>query len=112
MSLLIQWLLYAVSIILAAYALPGVSVSGFGAALLTALVLALVNTLIRPILLILTFPITILTLGLFVLVINTLMILLTSAMVTGFQVRNFWWALLFGIVLSVIHYLLRFIVFK
>jgi putative membrane protein len=106
MLLLIRWLIYALAILIAAYLLPGVSITGFGAALVAALVLGLVNTVLRPFLLLLTLPINILTLGLFTLVINTLMILLTSAVVKGFAVRNFWWALLFGVILSVVNFVL------
>ncbi len=106
MSLLLHWLVYALAILLAAYLLPGVRVSGLAAALVTSLVLGLINVLIRPILILLTLPLTVLTLGFFILVINSVLILLTSAMVPGFEVRNFWWALLFGIILSLINMLL------
>ncbi len=106
MLILLHWLIYAVAILLAAYLLPGVSLAGFGTALIVALVLGLVNAVLKPLLILLTLPITILTLGLFTLVINTLMIMLTSSLVKGFDVRNFWWALLFAIILSIIHGLL------
>jgi len=107
MLILFQWLLYALAILLAAYVLPGVTLTGFGAALVTALVLGLINAVLKPILILLTLPINILTLGLFTLVINTLLIMLTSAIVKGFDVRNFWWALCFGVILSLIHFVLR-----
>lgn len=111
MRFLIHWLIHAVAIIITAYLLPGVRLSGFLAALVTALVLGLVNTVIRPLLLLLTLPINILTLGLLTFVINALLILLTSAVVPGFSVRGFWWALLFSLLLAVINYLLGVIVF-
>ena len=111
MSYLIHWLVSAVAIIITAYLLPGVRLSGFFAALVTALVLGLVNMFIKPLLLILTLPLNILTLGLLTFVINALLILLTSAIVPGFQVTGFWWALLFSFVLSIINYALSFIVF-
>lgn len=111
MHILIQWLIYAVAILLSAYLLPGVKVAGFGVALLVALVLGLCNIFLRPLMILITIPLTILTFGLFLLVINTLMILLTSSMVSGFQVRNFWWAFLFSIILSVINYILSQIAF-
>ncbi len=106
MSYLVHWLIYAVAIVITAYLLPGVRLSGFFAALVTALVLGLVNTFIKPVLLLLTRPLNILTLGLLTFVINALLILLTSSIVPGFSVMGFWWALLFSLVLSVIHYAL------
>jgi len=107
MIFLIHWLMTTIAILIAAYLLPGVTVKGFFAALVTALVLGLINTFIRPILLILTLPINILTLGLFTFVINALLIMLTSAVVPGFDVRSFWWALLFSFVLSLIKWALN-----
>ena len=99
MPRLLNWLIFSLAIIIAAYILPGVTVSGFLAAFVTALVLGFINTFIKPIIVILTLPINILTLGLFYLVINTLLIMLASAIVPGFAVASFWWAALFGIVL-------------
>jgi len=110
MIFVIHWLMTTIAILIAAYLLPGVTVKGFVAALVTALVLGLINTFIRPILLILTLPINILTLGLFTFVINALLIMLTTAVVPGFDVRNFWWALLFSFVLSLIKWALNAIV--
>jgi len=107
MSYLVHWLLYAIAIMITTYLLPGVRLSGPGAALITALVLGVVNTFIKPLLLILTLPLNILTLGLLTFVINALLILLTSALVPGFAVTGFLWALLFSLVLSVINYLLN-----
>jgi len=110
MSLLVHWLVRAVAIIITAYLLPGVRLSGFLAALVTALVLGLVNTFIKPLLLLLTLPLNILTLGLLTFVINALLILLTSSLVPGFAVAGFWWALLFSLVLSVVNYALSLMV--
>lgn len=110
-SYLVQWLIYAAAIVITAYLLPGVRLSGFFAALVTALVLGLVNTFIRPLLLLLTLPLNILTLGLLTFVINALLILLTSAIVPGFNVTGFWWALLFSLVLAIINYALGVILF-
>lgn len=109
--LLIKWIVNAVAIVITAYLLPGVRLSGFFAALVTALVLGLVNVFIKPLLLLLTLPLNILTLGLLTFVINALLILLTSAVVPGFQVTGFWWALLFSLVLAIINYALNVIVF-
>ena len=107
MRFFIHWLIRTLAVIISAYLLPGVKVEGFFAALVTALVLGLLNTLIRPVLLLLTLPINLLTLGLFTFVINALLILMTSAIVPGFEVRNFGWALLFGLVLSIINAVLH-----
>jgi putative membrane protein len=87
---------------LSTYILPGVHVNGFTSALILALVLAILNAIVRPILVLLTIPITFLTLGLFLLVINALIILLAEAIVPGFQVDGFLWALIFSIILSII----------
>ncbi len=103
MSILINWLVNALGILITAYLLPGVHISGFGTALITALVLGIVNAFIKPILLFLTLPINILTLGLFIFVINALIILLVSNLVSGFKVDGFWWALIFSIILSIIN---------
>ncbi|RQW76734.1 MAG: phage holin family protein, partial [Geobacter sp.] len=86
--------------------LPGVRLSGFLAALLTALVLGLINAVLKPLLLLLTLPLNILTLGLLTFVINALLIMLTSALVPGFNVAGFWWALLFSLVLAIVNFLL------
>ncbi len=85
---------------LTAYLLPGVHVEHYGYALLVALLLAIVNAVIKPVLVILTIPITFVTLGLFLLVINALMILLVDWLVPGFEVDGFWWALGFSLILS------------
>ena len=84
------------------YILSGVSIDSFWYAIVLALVLALLNAIVKPLLILLTVPITIVTLGLFLFVINAMIILLADAILDGFAVRNFWWALLFGLLLSVI----------
>lgn len=99
-SILINWIISAMVIFSSAYVLPGVHVANFTAALVVALVLGIVNAILKPILVVLTLPITILTLGLFYLVLNALLVLLVSNLVPGFTVDSFWWALIFGIVLS------------
>jgi len=96
-----------ISVGIAAYLIPGISVSGFFSALLVALFLGIVNTLIRPFLIVITLPINILTIGLFTFVINAVLVMLASKVVHGFEVRGFWWAMLFSIVLSIIHYILN-----
>ena len=106
MSFLLQWLVSGLAIIITAYILPGVKVEGFFAALVTALILGLINAVIRPVLILLTLPLNILTLGLFTLVINALLIMLAAAIVPGFSVQGFWWALLFGLVLAIVNFAL------
>src|ERR1051325_3026076 len=106
MSFLIHWLVSTLAIAITAYLLPGVSISGFGAALVAALVLGLINAFLRPLILVLTLPINILTLGLFTFVINALLVMLAGAIVPGFKVKNFWWALLFSIVLTIVGFAL------
>lgn len=103
MNILINWLVSALVILIAAYLLPGVHVESFTAALATAVVMGIINLLIKPLLILLTLPITILSLGLFTFVINALLILLASSLVPGFKVDGFWWAFIFSIVLSIIN---------
>lgn len=100
--ILLRWLLNALAVMAAAYLVPGVNVQSIWAALIAALVIGLINALVRPIILLLTLPINILTLGLFTLVINALMFWLASTVVKGFNIDGFWpafWgALVFWIV--------------
>ena len=106
MGFIIKLLLTGVAVVLASYFLPGVHVDGFGTALIVAIVLAILNAIVRPILVILSLPITILTLGLFLLVINALIILSADFLIDGFEVDGFLWALIFSLVLSVITYII------
>lgn len=103
MRFLIHILISALAVFVAARILPGVSVDGFGTAVVVAVVLGLVNALLKPLLLFLTLPLNILTLGLFTFVIIGGLVQLTSALVTGFHVANFWWALAFALTLSLIN---------
>lgn len=100
MNWIVRFLLSGVAVVLTAYLLPGVDVQDYWTALLVALVLSLVNIFVKPFLILLTIPLTFVTLGLFLLVINALMILLTDYFVDGFLVDGFWWALLFSLILS------------
>src|SRR5512141_2495016 len=102
LSLLARWLLNAVALMLVAYLYPGVSVESFGAALLAALVLGLVNAVVRPILVLLTLPVTLLTLGLFIFVINALLFWFVAEVVQGFHVAGFVAALIGSVLYSVI----------
>lgn len=103
MATLLNILVSTGAVLIGAYVLPGVEVSGFAAAVITAIILALTNAVIRPLLLFFALPINFLTLGLFTFVIDAVIILLVAALVPGFRVRGFWWALLFGVILAVIN---------
>lgn len=107
MKFLIKILVTSLAVLFSAYLLPGVSVDDYTTAILVAIVIALLNTFLKPILVVLTIPVTVLTLGLFLLVINAFIILFASELVTGFTVDGFWWALLFSIILSVVTSLLE-----
>jgi putative membrane protein len=102
MKMILHWLVSGVAVLITAYILPGVHVSGFVSALILAIVLGAINMFIRPALVLLTLPITVLTLGLFILVVNGLLILLAAAIVPGFTVANIWWAIIFGLVLAIV----------
>ena len=107
LRLLLVWLINAVALIAVAYLFPGISVSSFGAALIAALILGLVNTVIRPVLVLLTLPVTILTLGLFIFVINGLLFWFVASFMDGFHVAGFFPAFLGAIVLALISTVLR-----
>lgn len=111
MDLIVSLLVTAVAVMLTAYILPGVAVSNFWSALGVAIVLAVLNAFVKPIITVLTLPINILTLGLFTLVINALIIMLADRIVEGFKVNNFLIALIFAIILSIINSLLFSIAF-
>lgn len=103
----VRILVSALSVLITAELLSGVKISGVPAALIVALVLSFLNTFLKPILLILTIPVTIFTFGLFLLVINGLIILIADYMLEDFFVANFWWAFLFSVILSLINSLLN-----
>ncbi|SDR70932.1 putative membrane protein [Gillisia sp. Hel1_33_143] len=100
MKFILRILLTAVAVILLSQFLPGVSVAGYGTAIIVAIVLALLNLIVKPILVLFTLPVTIITLGLFLLVINAVIILLADGFITGFAVDGFWVALIFSLLLS------------
>jgi len=104
--ILLGWLLNAVALLAVAYLLPSVQVASFGAALVAALVLGLFNALVRPLLVLLTLPITLLTLGLFLLVINGLLFWAAGSLLDGFSVGGFWPGLFGALLYSVISGLL------
>jgi len=90
MGLIIRWILSALTLLAISYYVPGISVHGFYTALIAALVLGLINALIKPLIILLTLPVNILTLGLFTLVINALLFWFASTVVKGFYVAGFW----------------------
>ncbi|SKB46441.1 putative membrane protein [Salegentibacter holothuriorum] len=106
MNFILRILLTALAVVILAKFLPGVEVSGYLTAIVVALVIAILNLLVKPILVIFTLPVTILTLGLFLLVINAIIILLADAFVSGFGVSGFFIALLFSLLLSLFQSLL------
>jgi len=98
-----HWLVSAVAVMITAYVLPGAHVGSFFVAFVVAVVLGIINVFLKPILIILTLPINIVSLGLFTFVINALLVQLASNLVPGFQVDGFLWALAFSVMLSVVH---------
>lgn len=111
LTLLARWLINAAALLLVAYLYAGVAVESFGAALIAALVLGLVNAVIRPLLVLLTLPVTILTLGLFIFVINALLFWLVAEIVQGFAVGGFIAALIGSVLFSVITLLTSWLLF-
>jgi putative membrane protein len=103
---LLKLLLNALAVVLTAYLLPGVHVDSYAYALLVALVLSFANIFVKPVLIVLTIPLTIFSLGLFLLVINAVVILIVDYFVPGFSVDGFWWALAFSLILSVFNSML------
>lgn len=101
MNGIVRFLLSGLAVLLTAYLLPGVDINHYGYALLVAACISLANLFIKPVLIIFTIPITVVTLGLFLLVINAIIILLVDYLVSGFDVDGFWWALAFSLILSV-----------
>jgi len=90
--MLIVWILNAVALLATAHLLPGIQVANFWSALVAALVLGLLNTLVKPLLVLMTLPITVVTMGLFLLVLNALVFWFAGSVLQGFQVSGFWWA--------------------
>ena len=112
MKLLLVWLINAVALIAVAYLMPSVTISSFGAALLAALVLGLINAVVRPVLVLLTLPVTLLTLGLFIFVLNGLLFWMVGTWLEGFEVGGFWSGVLGAVLFSVVSWLLSALVLK
>lgn len=106
LTLILIWLLNSVALLAVAYLLPGITIASFGSAMIAALVLGLLNTLVKPVLIFLTLPITIITLGLFLLVLNALVFWFAGSILSGFKVNGFWWAVIGAILYSIISSLL------
>ena len=112
MNFIIKLLVNGLAVYTTAALLPGVGVENYFEAIIVALILGILNALVRPILVILTIPITVFTLGLFLLVINAGIIMLADWLLSDFVVNGFWWALLFSIILTFINSLLDSLIFR
>ncbi|WP_028575219.1 phage holin family protein [Desulfonatronovibrio hydrogenovorans] len=104
-GLLIRWLILTAAILICAYVIDGIHVSGFFSAFVAAAFLGILNALLRPVLILLTLPINILTLGLFTFVINAVLLLMVSGVVTGLEIRGFWSALGGALIIGLISWL-------
>lgn len=104
---LMRLVVLSIAVMVGAWLLPGIAVESSGAVILTALVISILNNILRPILIVITLPATIVTLGFFLFIINAIIILMASEMVNGFHVDNFGSALLFSLVLMGVNYLLE-----
>jgi len=102
MRLLLRMLISSVAVYFTAWLLPEVSIKSYGSAVIVAIVLGILNAILKPILKFISIPITIVTLGLFLLVINAFIILIASYLANSFQVNGFWWALLFSLIISIV----------
>ena len=100
MKLIVRWLLLAAALLLVAYLYPGVTIRSFGSAMIAAFVIGLLNTLLRPLLVLLTLPVTVLTVGLFLFVINALMFYFAAGLLDGFHVNGFIAALIGSLIYS------------
>jgi putative membrane protein len=107
MSLFARLLLNGLAIVVAAWAIPGLAVSGVGAALLAGAILGVVNVVVKPVLLLLTLPLTLVSLGLFIFVVNAVCLGLTAFLVPGFSVSGFWPAVGGALVVSVVSWILN-----
>jgi putative membrane protein len=112
LRLLLVWLINTLALIAVAYLMPSITVSSFGAALAAALVLGLVNAIVRPVLVLLTLPVTILTLGLFIFVLNGLLFWMVGTWIEGFSVGGFWSGVIGAILFSLVSWLLSALVQK
>ena len=105
-GIVLRWLILTLAIMVASYLIEGIEVRGFGSALLAAAIVGILNAFFRPVLIILTLPINILTLGLFTFVINALLLMMASGVIGGFEVHGFWAALWGSLVISLVSWVL------
>lgn len=112
MKILLVWLLNALALIAVAYLMPSVTVASFWTALVAALILGLVNAVIRPVLILLTLPVSVLTLGIFILVINGLLFWFVGSFIEGFRVAGFWAGFFGAILFSIVSWALSALVLK
>jgi len=112
MRILLVWLLNALALVVVAYVIPGIAVASFTSALIAALILGLVNAVIRPILVVLTLPVTIITLGLFIFVINALLFWFVGSFVKGFEVQGFLAGLIGSVLFSIVSWALAALVLR
>jgi putative membrane protein len=107
MGLVLRWLVLTAAILAASYLIEGIRIAGFFSAFFAAAILGILNAFLRPILILLTLPVNVLTFGLFTFVINALLLLMVSGVIAGFEVRGFWTALLGSLVISIVSWLLN-----
>jgi len=112
LRVLVVWLINTAALVAVAYLVPSITISSFATALVAALVLGLVNSIIRPVLVLLTLPVTVLTLGLFIFVVNGLLFWMVASFFEGFHVAGFWSAVLGAIVFSLVSWLLSALVLR
>ena len=112
LKLALVWLINALALIAVAYLMPSITVSSFGAALVAALVLGLINAVVRPVLVLLTLPVTLLTLGLFIFVLNGLLFWMVGSWLEGFGVGGFWSGVFGAILFSLVSWALSALVLK
>ena len=107
MGIFIRWLILTIAIIIASYLLDGIRVSGFLSAFFAAAILGILNAFFRPILIILTLPLNIMTLGLFTFVINAILLMMASGVISGFEVYGFWSAVSGSLLISIVSWVLN-----
>ena len=110
MYFLIKWLVLTMAVMIASYLVEGIHVSGFFSAFFTAAVLGMLNVFFRPVLLILTLPLNILSFGLFTFVINAIMLMMASGVIPGFQIQGFWSAVAGSFIISVVNWIITFLI--
>ena len=110
MKFIIKILLSALAVIVLSKFLPNIFVDNYVTAIIVAIALSLLNFVVKPILVVLTLPVTILTFGLFLLVINAIIILMADILIPGFEVTNIWWAIIFSLLLSILQSILHSII--